>query len=67
MKNKVLGDNNENVEYILNETGAVMTLRGKGSGFLDFKEKKESDEPLHIHVRLVFIVTVLINFILLDY
>ncbi|XP_065223632.1 serine/arginine repetitive matrix protein 1-like isoform X2 [Planococcus citri] len=50
MKTKVLGDNNENAEYILNETGAVMTLRGKGSGFID-AHKNESDEPLHVHVR----------------
>lgn len=51
MKAKILGEKNENVEYILNEADSVMTLRGKGSGFLDLKTKKESDEPLHVHVR----------------
>lgn len=56
MKSKILGEKSENVEYILNETGSVITLRGKGSGFLEGKNSKESDDPLHVHVRLVYLI-----------
>lgn len=54
MQAKILGEHNENVEYLTKETGATITLRGKGSGNPDGK-----DEELHVLVKLVFWSTVL--------
>ncbi|XKL62834.1 hypothetical protein PGB90_002667 [Kerria lacca] len=51
VKLKVLGENNENVKYIAKETGAIISLRGKGSGFHDQSTNTESFDPLHIFVK----------------
>lgn len=34
----------------MNETGAIVTLRGRGSGFID-ANGQESLEPLHLYVE----------------
>ncbi|KAI5694371.1 hypothetical protein M8J75_015688 [Diaphorina citri] len=51
VRNKVLGPGGANLAYIMQETGAGVTLRGKGSGFLEAHSGQESLEPLHICVE----------------
>lgn len=48
MKSQILGENNEFVKYIERETGAIITLRGKGSNYAD---DNKYEEPLHVHVK----------------
>lgn len=52
MSGKILGENNENVDYLTKETGAVISLRGKGSGCAEGK-----DEELHVLVKYVLSLT----------
>jgi hypothetical protein len=47
LRQKVLGENNTNLSYIVSETKANVTLRGRGSGFLE-QNGTESNEPLHL-------------------
>lgn len=48
MKSKILGENEEFVHYIEKETGAHITLRGKGS---NYGNDNDLPEPLHVHVK----------------
>lgn len=50
LRNKILGLNGANLHYIMNETGAVVTMRGRGSGFIE-ANGQESVEPLHLCVE----------------
>lgn len=53
MKSKLLGENGENIKYIEKETGAVISLRGKGSGYPERPGDGELTERLHILVKFV--------------
>jgi len=39
------------LQHIHSTSGAVVTLRGRGSGYLDPNTTKESTEPMHIHLQ----------------
>lgn len=53
VRSKVIGPGGANLQYISNETGAIVTLRGRGSGFIE-SNGQESPEPLHLCVEYVF-------------
>ena len=47
LRQKILGDNNANLQYIVQETKANVSLRGKFSGFIE-QNGIELNEPLHL-------------------
>ncbi|GFR90474.1 UPF0469 protein KIAA0907 [Elysia marginata] len=49
-KNKLLGPEGSYLHHIQVETGAAVSLRGKGSGFPDMSGA-DSIEPMHIHIE----------------
>lgn len=51
IRQKILGDQNTNLQYIANETNANVTLRGRGSGFIESNLGVESSEPLHLYIE----------------
>lgn len=51
LRHKILGDQNANLQYIINETNAKVTLRGRGSGFIEPNLGIESQEPLHLYIE----------------
>lgn len=51
LRNKLLGAGGTNLQYMRNETGAMVTLRGKGSGFIEPTTGTESHEPLHFYIE----------------
>ncbi|KAL0271065.1 UNVERIFIED_CONTAM: hypothetical protein PYX00_008289 [Menopon gallinae] len=44
---KLIGPGGSNLNYIKNETGAIVTLRGIGSAFMEPGTQQEAPEPLH--------------------
>jgi hypothetical protein len=50
LRQKILGDNNANLTYIYQETKASVTLRGRGSGFVE-QNGAESSDPLHLYIQ----------------
>lgn len=42
------------LQHIHATSGAVVTLRGRNSGYLEQETAMESTEPMHIHLKLVF-------------
>lgn len=48
LRGQLIGANGANLNYIRNETGAMVTLRGQGSMFVDSALGIESPEPLHL-------------------
>lgn len=50
LKNRIVGSNGTNLNYIRNETGAMVTLRGRSSMFIDPTTGTESNEPLHLFI-----------------
>lgn len=51
LRNRVIGADGTNLNYIQSETGAIVTLRGKGSMFVDPTTQTESNEPLHLYIE----------------
>jgi hypothetical protein len=56
VRGKVMGPGGANLQYITNETGAIVTMRGRGSGFIEPNTGQESIEPLHLCVESVLIL-----------
>lgn len=50
LRQKILGDNSSNLQYIVQETKANVSLRGRGSGFIE-QNGIESNEPLHMLIE----------------
>lgn len=48
---KLIGQNGSNLQYIRNETGAVVTLRGIGSAFIEPTTGQEAQEVLHFSIE----------------
>lgn len=51
LRSRVVGMGGTNLNYIQTETGATVTLRGKGSLFIDPTTQNESNEPLHLYIE----------------
>jgi hypothetical protein len=52
LRNRVVGVDGTNLNYIQTETGALsVSLRGKGSLFVDPTTQSESNEPLHLYIE----------------
>lgn len=51
LRQKILGDQNTNLQYIVNETKANVSLRGRGSGFIEPSLGVESSESLHLYIE----------------
>lgn len=51
LRQKILGDQNTNLQYIASETNANVTLRGRGSGFIEPTLGVESSESLHLFIE----------------
>ncbi|KAG0740335.1 hypothetical protein G6F57_012580 [Rhizopus arrhizus] len=50
LRAKIVGPQGAFVKHIVQETGARVQLKGKGSGFIDSTTGKESEEDLHVHI-----------------
>ncbi|RCH93586.1 hypothetical protein CU098_004600, partial [Rhizopus stolonifer] len=50
LRAKIVGPQGAFVKHIVQETGARVQLKGRGSGFIDSTTRKESDEDLHVHI-----------------
>lgn len=50
LRQKILGENNANLQYIISETKANVSLRGIGSGYFE-QNGTESNEPLHLMIE----------------
>ncbi|EFN86500.1 extensin isoform X2 [Harpegnathos saltator] len=51
LRGRILGIGDANLMYIRGETGANVTLRGRGSQFVDPVLGAESPEPLHLYIE----------------
>lgn len=51
LRSQIIGVGGANLIYIRNETGAVATLRGRGSMFMDPALGIESPEPMHLYIE----------------
>lgn len=51
LRTNIIGVGGANLIYIRNETGAVATLRGRGSLFIDPALGIESPEPMHLYIE----------------
>lgn len=51
LRGQLIGANGANLNYIRNETGAIVTLRGHGSLFIDPAIGIESPEPMHLYIE----------------
>nr|XP_046492886.1 KH homology domain-containing protein 4-like isoform X5 [Neodiprion pinetum] len=51
LRGRIIGVGGSNLLYIRGETGATVTLRGRGSQFIDPVLSVESPEPLHLYIE----------------
>lgn len=51
LRGQIIGTSGANLHYIRNETGAIATLRGRGSMFIEPTLGVESSEPMHLHIE----------------
>ncbi|KAF7997795.1 hypothetical protein HCN44_009193 [Aphidius gifuensis] len=51
LRGRIIGAGGANLLYIRGETGATVTLRGRGSQFTDPILGTESPEPLHLYIQ----------------
>ncbi|XP_034940566.1 extensin-like isoform X2 [Chelonus insularis] len=51
LRGRIIGAGGANLLYIRGETGATVTLRGRGSQFIDATLGTESPEPLHLYIE----------------
>ncbi|XP_057341321.1 uncharacterized protein LOC130678236 [Microplitis mediator] len=51
LRGRIIGTGGANLLYIRGETGATVTLRGRGSQFVDPSLGTESPEPLHLYIE----------------
>ncbi|XP_051168026.1 uncharacterized protein LOC127285861 isoform X3 [Leptopilina boulardi] len=51
LRGRIIGAGGSNLLYIRGETGATVTLRGRGSQFIDPALGTESPEPLHLYIE----------------
>jgi hypothetical protein len=51
LRSRIIGETGANLHYIRTETGALATLRGRGSMFIDTNTGCESQEPLHLYIE----------------
>ncbi|XP_078435422.1 RS2-interacting KH protein isoform X2 [Wolffia australiana] len=47
---RIRGPNDQYISHIMNETGATVMLRGKGSGTVGISNSGEMEEPLHLYI-----------------
>ncbi|XP_048494488.1 protein RIK isoform X2 [Beta vulgaris subsp. vulgaris] len=45
---RIRGPNDQYINHIINETGAMVVLRGRGSGYLANTQGEEGQQPLHL-------------------
>lgn len=51
LRSRLIGSGGANLNYIRTETGAMATLRGRGSLFVDPMMGIESPEPIHLYIE----------------
>lgn len=51
LRGQIIGAGGANLNYIKNETGAIATLRGRGSLFDEMTLGTESQEPMHLYIE----------------
>lgn len=51
LRSRLIGSGGANLNYIRTETGAMATLRGRGSLFVDMATGMESPEPIHLYIE----------------
>lgn len=51
LRAQLIGAGGANLNYIRTETGAIATLRGRGSMFIDPISGMESAEPMHLYIE----------------
>lgn len=51
LRQKILGDQNTNLSYICQETKAQISLRGRGSGYIEQQTGTESNDSLHLLIE----------------
>ncbi|CAA7387781.1 unnamed protein product [Spirodela intermedia] len=47
---RIRGPNDQYINHIMNETGATVTLRGRGSGNVEIPTAGETEQPLHLYL-----------------
>ena len=48
---QIVGPNGTHLEYIAQESGGAVSLRGRGSGFIEPHLAAESTEPMHLLIE----------------
>lgn len=51
LRGQLIGAGGANLHYIRNETGAIATLRGRGSMFIEPALGTESADPMHLYIE----------------